>query len=649
MQPEAEPNSVTVTYSATTESFPNPERGFFHPTWDDTIFSSYKPLELSALRTYRENEDMAVIFRAYNLMDFVDSVVPQAYLSMMQDDFDTLRAAGLKAIIRFTYTNEAPGSLPYGDAPKDRVLAHIDQVKPVLHANSDVIAVLQAGFIGIWGEWYFTDHFANPDRPWELTEQHYADRKEILSALLTAVPTDRMVQLRYIEYKQRMYDTETGAESALQATQAHTGTNLARTAFHNDCFLVDETDAGTYDSNNIEADRAYLAAETHYVAMAGETCGAGEPNIVEAESIQRIQCPTALQQLAQFHWSMLNRDWNKEVLDHWRTGVDPHSCFDEVKRRLGYRFSLLQGTYSDTVKPGGDFSVDIELRNEGWAAPFNPRLVELVFRNTDSGQMFSATLDKDPRFWLASDTETYRLAHTICAPVDMPTGSYEVLLNLPDPEPSLYGRPEYSIRLANQDTWEADTGFNRLFHTLSVTSSAPAIACSDGAHTLRSKAPTKISASLPPIPGRGLVLASYGSVTGVGEEVVSGSYSIKGSYSGDGEYSPYLLTSSDTLPLIAGHTYRLTFDYRILTTPDRGFDSLFYSVKGGNDENWLPSNVITGEAGETGSATLTNTLLDYTDYVVRWNIVGTGAIAIDNISLVDVTTEETVASENLDD
>ena len=202
-------------------------------------------------------------------------------------------------------------------------------------------------------------------------------------------------------------------------------------------------------------------------------------------------------------------------------GLNPHNCFDEVRRRLGYRFSLQQGTYSDTANPGGDFIIDIELQNEGWAAPFNPRLVEIVLRSTDSGNMFSATLDEDPRFWLASDTETYRLVHTLCAPADMPTGSYELLLNLPDPEPSLYGRSEYSIRLANQDTWEDSTEFNRLFHTLSVTGSSPGPACSSDVLTLASKALTAVTASLPPIPGRGFVLTSDGTVTGLGEEVVS--------------------------------------------------------------------------------------------------------------------------------
>jgi hypothetical protein len=43
-----------------------------------------------------------------------------------------------------------------------------------------------------------------------------------------------------------------------------------------------------------------------------------------------------------------------------------------------------------------------------------------------------------------------------------------LLLNLPDPMTSLYGRAEYAIRLANEGTWEAGSGFNALRHTLQV-------------------------------------------------------------------------------------------------------------------------------------------------------------------------------------
>ena len=59
------------------------------------------------------------------------------------------------------------------------------------------------------------------------------------------------------------------------------------------------------------------------------------------------------------------------------------------------------------------------------------------------------------------------MSQTLTVPSSLPAGSYALLLNLPDP--LLSTRPEYSIRLANQSTWDAATGMNSLLHTLTVS------------------------------------------------------------------------------------------------------------------------------------------------------------------------------------
>jgi hypothetical protein len=57
---------------------------------------------------------------------------------------------GLKLVVRFAYNYEAGGA----DAPLDVVLAHIDQLGPVLREHRDVILVIESGFVGAWGEWH---------------------------------------------------------------------------------------------------------------------------------------------------------------------------------------------------------------------------------------------------------------------------------------------------------------------------------------------------------------------------------------------------------------------------------------------------------------------------------------------------------------
>jgi hypothetical protein len=460
---------TTVSYVPSLDNFANPERGFYHHT--ETHSTGYTPLNLTTLQGYRQNENISLILRLFYLDDFITTPISQTYLDSMDADFDILRQSGLKAVVRFAYTKQLhfasgttwPPVPPYGDADTAQILAHLEQLRPLLNKHRDVIAVVQAGFAGIWGEWYYTDHFvADPNVPWNVTPADYANRGDLLRGILGALPVDRMVQVRTPLNKQQIYGTGTGAAWALSASDAHNTSNIARTGHHNDCFLASPTDFGTYA--DVTSDKAFLAEETKYLAMGGETCNPNPP---------RSECLTALTELAEFHWSYLNWDYHTDVRNGWSTG----GCLENIKRKLGYRLSLLQGAYDNAVKPGGEFTINLDLRNDGWAAPFNPRLVELLLRNQISGNIYSVPLPDDPRTWLADGGGEQSINRTICAPSSMPLGSYDLLLNLPDPEAGVYDRPEYAIRLANDSLWEPATGFNDLEHTIVVDPAASSAVC----------------------------------------------------------------------------------------------------------------------------------------------------------------------------
>jgi hypothetical protein len=442
---------TTITYTPTDDSFANPERGFYH--YIETRASAPTPSDLDAFRAYRETENITLLYCINYLDDFVDSPISPDFLAHLQANLDTVRGAGLKCVLRFAYTddwnNEQP---PFGDATKAQILMHIDQLEPILRANSDVIAAMQAGFIGVWGEWYYTDHFVdNSTVPWEISPDQYANRYAVLSHLLAALPVTRTVALRYPATKQQLFQVTT----PLTTSQAFAGSEIARTGFHNDCFLADASDYGTYREEDIEADKTYLAAETAYLPMGGETCNPNPP---------RSECPTALAELTRFHWSYLNSDYHPDVFAGWISG----GCLGEMQRRLGYRFVLQQGAYTPAAKPGDAVSIQLDLINVGFAAPFNPRPVELLLRATNNGERYRVRLSDDPRFWLPGGA-THTISATVGLLPTMPNGEYELLLSLPAPETSLADRTEYAIRLANENVWESTTGYNRLLHTLQVT------------------------------------------------------------------------------------------------------------------------------------------------------------------------------------
>ena len=423
---------VHTEYAGTDEIFPNPERGFYAHQSSQAESGALSRTRLEDL----QEDGLTLILRIYYLKKFRTSPLSDAQLELIQNDMDLLREVGMKAIIRFAYSsneNEA-------DAPLATIETHLDQLQPLLQRNVDVIAAAEAGLIGAWGEWYYSSNGLN----------NTEDRRAVLQKWLAVLPAERMVQVRTPGYKKAIYERT----SPLTPEEAHTGTDFARTGHHNDCFLASSSDYGTYTS---PADKPYLQNDSRYTTMGGETCNPNPP---------RSECATALAELEAFHWSYLNRDYHRTVLGSWETG----GCMDEVKRRLGYRFRLVDSDLPASVKPGAAFTLGIRLVNDGFAAPYNPRRVEVVLRERQTGARHVAPLDTDPRFWLPG--ETVDLQATIGVPADLPEGTYDVLLNLPAPERTIYDRADFAIRLANEDVWEPETGYNSLLVAAAVTPGA---------------------------------------------------------------------------------------------------------------------------------------------------------------------------------
>lgn len=419
----------TINYEGTDEIFLNPERGF----------SAYRsnPITLSFINTIKA-ENVSVIQRIYTIPQYNDVPLPQTFLDIVQADLNTAREGGVKLVMRWSYTNNQNGQ----DAALDTILLHINQLAPVLQQNYDVINYVEAGFIGAWGEWYYSSHHLN----------NTESRRAVTLALLDALPIKRDVVVRTPDYKRRIFEIS----EPLDSLEAFSGSDRSRVGAHNDCFVADETDMGTYLWDDIEGDKDYLNQDNRYVPQGGETCC----------DCGYADCENSLIDLARMRWSVLNKDYNEEVLNRWIA----EGCMDEVKRRLGYRFELQQATISDSIKPTGIFNFSFRIANYGFASPFNPRNLEIILRNTSTSQRYRLITDVDPRFWMAGDTAYVSITAGI--PASMEEGDYSAFIFLADPENRLHDKPDFAIRLANNGLWEDSTGYNSLNHQVKITHNA---------------------------------------------------------------------------------------------------------------------------------------------------------------------------------
>ncbi len=483
--------TATINYNPSTEDMPNPERGFYLPSV--TFASNYAPLDANFIASKRNlftpfaanyQVHTTLVFRYFVLDDFITADISQDFLNKMQLDFDAARIAGVKLIIRFSYTNTPPTGdcgnwicPPYGDATKVRILQHISQLQPLLESNKDILATVQMGFIGVWGEQYYTDHFGDASLPpYIYTTSNWNDRNEVLGGLLDAVPIERTVQVRYPQLKQRyVYGIAAPTNSAaLSVSEAFNQTDKSRIGFHNDCFLASDTDFGTFsdygppvsvsDTLNL---KPYKQNDSQFVPVGGETCFMNNPDDNCASANGRADT-----ELDRFNYSFLNSEYNNDVNNDW-TGV----CLDDIKKKLGYRFAMITGTFPTSAESGEDINIEFTIENQGFTSPYNPRGLELVIRHIGTGDTYFAPLISDPRMWSPG---SHLISETLCLPPNLPLGSYELLLNLPDPEPTLFDNPDFSIQLANQNIWESTTGYNNLNHTLQINSVSQSMACLGG-------------------------------------------------------------------------------------------------------------------------------------------------------------------------
>lgn len=440
-----------VTYTPdNTTVFKNPERGFTEELSYKVSVNHPNVIKGEVDDSWGSKYNMTLAVVLYNFRNFKDKDLADEVLAGFDADMQELRKYGLKCVLRFAYTESESDKV---DATPDWVKRHLEQLKPHLAANADVIYVIEAGFVGVWGEWYYTANYGNES-------QHMnSNRRKVIEYLFANVPEDRFILFRYPMLKTEYLNDK----NPLTAKEGFSGTVKARMGCHNDAFLNTWGDMGTYASDNLSDDpkvRQYIATETLYVPNGGET------NIEENDEAEK-RYTRAPAEMSTYHWSFCGSSYAIPVTKRWRQS----GLFDTLNIHMGYRYNLIDGQFTDQVAPGGKMNVTIRLRNAGYAPLYNERIAYIVLKN--GSKSYSLPLKADPRRWLPNGVVS-AINEQVAIPADLPEGTYKLYLHLPDKYASIAADSRYAIRLANTGVWDAATGLNDLGASVTVTSSAPA-------------------------------------------------------------------------------------------------------------------------------------------------------------------------------
>ena len=411
---------------------------------------------------------------------FQDGEISQEKLDAIQRGFDGLRAAGLKAVLRFAYEK----SMEEKAGPTlNIILRHLDQLAPLIQKNADVIFVLQAGFVGAWGEWHSSARGLEKD---------HANLAAIVKRLLEVLPSDRMTQVRVPKYKRWALG---GDAPTLDAAGAFGGTPAARIGFHNDGFLAGQTCGGTWTEpphfskpGNPEFD--YMTAESPFLAVDGELFW----NDIDG----RVDGFRAAERMRLHHYSSFSIAHSYSGMegallgiDTWMTTpMDParvaeaklpvsdayfedaegrpisRTQFEYIRDHLGYRIELREASWPETARAGAPLPVSVSLVNRGFSTLINLRPVLVALINAQNRVVWTHPLDADPRTWqpfAPGDPDYAPLTHTAAAkaalPPDLAPGAYLVGLWMPDPAETLREDARYAVRAANRDVpWWAPGG-----------------------------------------------------------------------------------------------------------------------------------------------------------------------------------------------
>lgn len=437
----------------------NPERGFYCNTVPDPMQKHYHTLMPAYL--YLDewcNKDLV-------WDDVTPANTSEVLKEFAQDKLDPARAAGAKVVFRPRYDTEEDNDpskcgLFHADTV-ERQKDHIDVIAKMIASYKDVVAFIQAGYLGKWGEWN-AHGFSDATAPFLFND---ATRAEIIDHVLKT-------------YKEHQIEQDVGlrrpvfAREVILRAEAN-GEPRPNVGIHTDCFMSSNSDGGTYSKfkdieanfETVEEAKAYARELAEDASFGGETC----ENEDNPGSERWRDCDQVLAESAEMHLTYLNGDFFQGALDLW----GEKGCFETIRRRIGYRFEVKRVEYTQNVAPGGSFTVAIDIVNSGWAKLHKPRTAEVVLRSgANPPERYTPSNSATAEWAPAPDTMTAppmtRLELTDTAP--MTAGTYSVRLAIPDrdaPE-----RIPYAVKLASKRNgvrlFDASTGENDFGVTIKV-------------------------------------------------------------------------------------------------------------------------------------------------------------------------------------
>lgn len=444
-----------INYTETVETISNPGAGY-----TSTIWYTCKPGDTPVYNPTGNLVLMFVDIGAFSsgsngvtaddgiYTEGTDIPLDDAFFTNIRKTLDNCRKNGCTAAMRFRYDdmgkqNPEPSTFEF-------MMSHIQQIKEngFLSEYQDIIAFVESGFVGAWGE------------QWGGKYTTVEDKAKVLDAMLDCVPSPIPVTVRTPDIFAKWAGIE---RSELVNYTPEPGSEASRVGMYDDGYMGSDIDLGTYSDR--EAETTWLSRQTLTSYFGGEFSG----NIEFAKKYDTYLPKNAIPEMYKTHLSYINSNIFTLYQDYiFGTEYDVpgadnsayygQTVFQFIRDHLGYRFVLRDSDLSAEVKQGESLELNFAVENTGFANPIMPEKAEIMLEK--DGNYIKTEAEIDTSKWYSCTTSENDLQLKL--PGGLETGNWNVYLKLSVGNNTLDQMGMRSVHFANQNVWNASLGANYL-------------------------------------------------------------------------------------------------------------------------------------------------------------------------------------------
>lgn len=403
-----------LSYVDGKETLLNPDRGFYKALTyvlqpDDTFtggdinvwINRAKQTNHSVIQIRADISELSGNVNSSNQ----DKLVNQTILSNFEYLLSRLEAENMSLILRFSYDYSGLG----GREPQNwsTIQNHIEQFSSVINNHKSIISVIEAGFLGKWGEMHSAGQYQS--------DTYYF---KLLDTLMNNLDKSIKINVR----KPSFYELYYGSLSPSREDRYRIG-------LFDDSIYGSYTDLGTFSDITREQFTDWLNTQAEYTLFGGETSLSSSAT-QEDEYYSTYE--SVLPELYKEHLAYLNRDFNSHIIeDKWGNytydGDDEYNgetFYKFIEDHMGYRFVVRNSLISESVAKGDTARFSVSIENTGFGNVIYDYDAYLVLKKDN--KYYEASLDYDIRNIKSKNTNTIDMEYSI--PSDLADGDYDVYI-----------------------------------------------------------------------------------------------------------------------------------------------------------------------------------------------------------------------------